>query len=291
MGLDMNATPSERLERLCGESSADWIRTAPGGKGLQRAEAFFEGHAYDAHRHDSYAIGMTLQGVQAFRYRGVETHSLGGQVFVLHPDELHDGHAGGGTGFRYRILYVDPAAIHEALGEAWTPLPFVREVVGAHPRIAAVLARAFADLERPLEDLQRDDIVAGLAEELAAADPTVRRPLPLRHWRAALAARELLETTLERPVTSPELETAAGLSRYAVARAFRACFGTSPHWYGVLQRLRRARTLLTEGVPLVDVAAACGFADQSHMTRQFKQAYGVPPGRWAALGVQGQTKS
>jgi AraC-like DNA-binding protein len=37
------------------------------------------------------------------------------------------------------------------------------------------------------------------------------------------------------------------------------------------------------GTGLADAAAAAGFVDQSHLTRQFKARYGVTPGRWAAL--------
>ena len=37
-----------------------------------------------------------------------------------------------------------------------------------------------------------------------------------------------------------------------------------------MRRLDRARALIRDGVPLADAALACGFADQSHMTRQFK---------------------
>ncbi|MFC3230579.1 AraC family ligand binding domain-containing protein, partial [Marinibaculum pumilum] len=99
------------LERSCaglpGSGSVamgDWLRAAPAAPGLQRAEARFAGHAFAPHRHDSYAIGTTLQGVQCFSYRGSSTHSLPGQAFVLHPDERHDGRAGTGAGFRYRIL-------------------------------------------------------------------------------------------------------------------------------------------------------------------------------------------
>ena len=50
-----------------------------------------------------------------------------------------------------------------------------------------------------------------------------------------------------------------------------------------MRRLARARALVGAGAPLAELAAATGFADQAHFSRHFKQAYGLPPGRWAAL--------
>lgn len=50
-----------------------------------------------------------------------------------------------------------------------------------------------------------------------------------------------------------------------------------------MRRLARARTLIKNGVPLAETAARAGFADQSHLTRQFKRAFGLTPGRWIAL--------
>jgi AraC-like DNA-binding protein len=82
------------------------------------------------------------------------------------------------------------------------------------------------------------------------------------------------------------LEALTGLSRYALARHFRACLGTSPYRYLTLRRLDRARSLIRRGSALADAAVSCGFADQSHMTRQFKKAYGMSPGRWAAVSRQ-----
>ena len=52
-----------------------------------------------------------------------------------------------------------------------------------------------------------------------------------------------------------------------------------------MRRLRTARTAIEEGVPLARAAADAGFADQSHMTRQFVRAYGLTPGRWAAIAA------
>ena len=274
-----------RLARSCGPSAGDWLRIAPSCPGLERLEACFAGPAYAPHRHDTYAIGITLHGVQSFRYRGAAHDSTAGQVFVLHPDERHDGHAGTGAGFCYRILYLDPRLLQEALHAA-RPLPFVRDAVSNDPRLTAALAPALADLDAPLEDLERDQIVLELAEALAAADPsTPRRPLAARHWRAAARARAFLDASLPDPVRASELEALTCLSRFALARHFRACFGTSPYRYLVLRRLDRARALIGQGAALADAALAAGFADQSHLTRHFKRAYGVAPGRWAALTV------
>jgi len=280
----MNDGAGARLERSCATASADWMRIAPSVPGLERVEAFFAGHGFDPHRHDTYAIGFTLAGVQAFRYRGAAERSLPGQVFVLHPDEVHDGRAGTGAGFHYKILYIEPLAIGDALGQSGRPLPFVRDAVSTDRRLAAAIMPALDDLDRQPEELHRDQIVLDLAEALAAADPSIaRRTLAAPHRRAMAQVRAFLDENSRRAVTSSELERVAGLSRYAVARHFRACLGTSPYRYLVMRRLDRARALIRRGAGLADTAAACGFADQSHLTRHFKRAYGVSPGRWAAL--------
>ena len=100
---------------------SDRIRFDQPLAGLQRLSARFGGHAYDLHRHETYAVGLTLWGAQSFHYRGALQTSRGGQVMVIHPDESHDGHASLDRGFAYRMLYVDPATISAALGGASPP--------------------------------------------------------------------------------------------------------------------------------------------------------------------------
>lgn len=270
------------LERSCPSNDGDWFRIAPSRPGLERIEAFFSGHAFDPHRHDCYVIGFTLHGVQAFEYRGASRASLPGHMFVLHPDEKHDGRAGTASGFHYRSLYIEPSLIRDALGASRHPLPFVRDPVSTDKRLAAATRPALEDLDMPLDDLRADETVADIADALVASDPSfARRKLSPQCLRAVALARDFLDARVREPVSSRELEAATGLSRYALARHFRACLGTSPHRYLIMRRLDLVRAFVARGASLADAAFSAGFADQSHMTRQFRKAYGMPPGRWA----------
>ena len=60
----------------------DWVHRAPPARGLERIEAYFAGHGYDMHRHDTYAIGRTLAGVQRFSYRRGQRNSLPGNTMI-----------------------------------------------------------------------------------------------------------------------------------------------------------------------------------------------------------------
>ena len=276
----LRGVDADRLERSCGPR-ADSIRFGTGAPGLERAEVHLSACAFEPHRHDTYALGITTAGVQTFRYRGARRICLPGELHVLHPDELHDGAPATQDGFGYRILYVAPAAVREALGDA--PLPFVSDPVHTDPRAARLVATLLADLDEPLGDLERACAVAIVADVLRSlAGGRTGKPAPLDRRAVELVRDHLAEHACEQ--TSAEtLERIAGTDRFTIARHFRRAFGTSPDRYRTLRRLAVARRAIESGEPLARAAAAAGFADQSHLTRQFKRAYGVTPGRWARL--------
>ena len=199
-------------------ASQDHIHFDRTDGGLQRLAARFGGHAYDLHRHETYAVGLTTWGAQSFHYRGGLQTSAAGQVMVIHPDEAHDGHAGVDEGFAYRMLYIDPGAVSAALGTAATP--FVPDVVSDDPALADLLREAFADFPRPLEPIAADAIVGHVAERLAArCDSGVRlRRQPTAH-RAVGRARDFLIAEAPRTVASEELEKVSGLDRFALGPA------------------------------------------------------------------------
>jgi AraC-like DNA-binding protein len=281
MAADVSTAATLGLERSCGPR--DWVRAGTSRPGFERVEANFQTMAFAPHRHDSYAIGVTMRGVQSFGYRGGTEHSRAGCAFVIHPDEKHDGRPGTDEGYGYRILYVAPRLIAEALGSR--RLPFVPKAVTRASRLRGAILGALDDSDVPLEDLQFDDIIARLADALAAHDPTARDSAAEPACdRAVQLARAYLDEAA--PVSSAALERLTGLSRFALARHFRKSFGTSPHRYAVMRRLERAKRMIGGGARLAEAAAATGFSDQAHMTRQFRSAYGLSPGQWRALATR-----
>ncbi|WP_109480667.1 AraC family transcriptional regulator [Paraburkholderia sp. C35] len=255
----------------------DWIHRAPAQGGIERIEAFFQHTGYALHRHDTYAIGYTVAGVQSFHYRRSVRNSLPGGVMVLHPDEPHDGQAGTEEGFSYRMIYVEPALFQAALGGK--PLPFIEGGLSNDPRLAAATQALLHSIDRALDPLEQDDALFDLAHALDAVSGA--RPLRASaDFGAAQTARDFLHASLDQPVTLDELAAASGRDRWSLSRDFRAFFGTSPHRYLTMRRLDAARQSMLGGMALVDAAAAAGFADQSHMTRHFVAAFGVTPSRW-----------
>lgn len=290
MDGDDSGSGGAGLERSCAAGGTDWVRRAPAVGGVELFEARLQRLAYRRHRHDTYAIGLTEAGVQAFAYRGARHASTPGRVVVLHPDEPHDGAAGTAAGFRYRQLYVAPAAILAAtsalLGGSGV-LPFAREPVATSHLLAAAIRSAFA---REREPLAVDDLVVRVAAGLLAADPAHGRPPRTGRVDAGAVARAraLLDAETSRVVPSAELEAVTGLTRYELARQFRALLGTSPYRYSLMRRLDRARADLAAGRPPVEAAIDAGFADQAHLTRRFVAAFGLTPGQYAALASPGR---
>ncbi|PSH69470.1 AraC family transcriptional regulator [Phyllobacterium brassicacearum] len=282
--LDVLRDESARsLGRLCELPAQDAIMAAPSNPGLERIEARFAGDGYDLHRHDTYAIGITLHGVQTFWYRGERRYSLPGNIIVLHPDEVHDGGAGTDDGLRYRMLYLEPALALRALGSRAGSLPFVNDPVFADQSMTATLSAALGNLDEELDELLVDDVVSQLTQGLARHARQNVKSVGALAVRQTELARDYLEEHALRLVRSDELEAVSGLDRYALSRNFRALYATSPHRFLLMRRLQRAREMIKAREPLAEIAAATGFSDQSHLNRQFKKAFGLTPGRWAGL--------
>jgi AraC-like DNA-binding protein len=101
-------------------------------------------------------------------------------------------------------------------------------------------------------------------------------PPPRRDVEAAVAAvlRSGGRTSIE------SLSLLAGTGVRQLERQFRDDVGLSPKVFSRIVRLQSALRRIRDGLPLSHVALACGYYDQAHMTRDFRQLAAMSPGMW-----------
>jgi len=93
--------------------------------------------------------------------------------------------------------------------------------------------------------------------------------------------KELIAANLGDDLSLAQVAAQCGLSREHFSRAFKISIGLTPHQWRQLCRIDAVKQLLAgSSRSIADIALACGFADQSHLTRVFGRIVGASPAQW-----------
>jgi AraC family transcriptional regulator len=147
-------------------------------------------------------------------------------------------------------------------------------------------------LQSSLEQLDRDrdaaaELIAKACALLEARDGRASDPEPAQPVNGGLAAWQIrristyIDVNLNDRVRIAELAAMARLGPSQFRRAFKKCFGVSPHTYLTQRRIRRAQDLMmTTDASISEIALAVGFSDQAHLTTRFHRSVGTTPHAW-----------
>ncbi|MGF6777947.1 AraC family transcriptional regulator [Paraburkholderia sp. GAS334] len=253
--------------------------------GAEMLTAEYYDQAFTPHWHDAYAIPVIEAGAEAYRYRGSNYVAEAGSVPVINPGELHTGSRAVDAGWRYRVMYAPVDFLQQIADELAgrpQPLPWFDPAVIRDPDLAHRLRLAHQLMEAGADLLAAEtamiDALSTLLVRYGRTQPEIQR-IAAGDPRVAIMQAQL-SGDLAVPVQLSDLAGAVGLSPFHAARLFAQATGMPPHAWRNQIRLQRALGPLRAGALVADVAAASGFADQSHFTRHFRRMFGVPPGRW-----------
>jgi AraC family transcriptional regulator len=99
-------------------------------------------------------------------------------------------------------------------------------------------------------------------------------------WQAR-KVRDYIDSHITGAVLVADLCALVQRSEAHFSRSFKRTFGESPHSFVVRRRVElAAQYMLTTDAPLSDIALGCGFADQAHLCKRFRQAAGQTPAAW-----------
>ena len=188
-------------------------------------------------------------------------------------------------------VYIQPAMLDRVAAEIHGPgygSFRLNDCVRIRDAGVAQLANAMADeaaVQRPGARLMTRSLGLQLAVQLVRSHGEVRSRLGEGGFDAARCrlVSEHIAAHLAGDLSLAALADLMGLSVDHFSRLFRAAFDCAPHRYVLRARLASARELMRDPTrTLADVAAAAGFADQSHLHRWFRREFGLTPGAWRA---------
>ncbi|MET3579660.1 AraC-like DNA-binding protein [Mesorhizobium robiniae] len=268
------------------ETSKYWRHPCFPDLGLFKAR--FTQHRYELHTHPTYVIALITSGCERICIGRQSVVAPAGTIAVVNPEEWHDGEQGADEGWAYRTFYPSVplmTAIARELGGNGAPV-FSRAII-EDGHLAAALAAAH-------EGSTSQDATQAEASLLVAL-----RRLIVRHgdWSGRTEGvessgsrqrfslyQDLVESQLGSQLDLQRLADAACVTRFQVIRDFKKAIGLTPAHYIRDRRLRRASSLIEQGLGLADAAIAAGFADQSHLSRTFRATRGMTPGMFRRAG-------
>lgn len=259
--------------------------------------AALENYQFEPHFHDAWSIGAIAEGSCSFSCAGARYAAHCGELVVIPPRAVHTGGAADGR-LCYGMAYIEPAWFdrHATLFDRGG-VQFERIVIGDEALCAQWIT---ALAQSGMSDRARTHALSAalltlLARYASPAPPEPAADIPNAAGRA--------ERTDAEPIAHPAAGTSAsaelrgllasgapakadvttvarrwGIHRTTLVKHFAQRYGLPPDAWLRNWRIARAKTLMMHGMPLADIAALTGFADQAHLTRVFKRIHGSAPG-------------
>mgnify|MGYP003634625035 CR=1 FL=1 len=239
----------------------------------------------DPHLHDTYTVCLMRKGIIHFEVHGVKYSAAPGDMFLIHPYEVH----WGGNAFdpiEYDVFYID-----KELMKDWTRQ---RSSDGSFPQLPTAVAKEspltrplFEAVDRclngPLNVESENAFADGIAKIfLEMSDGMRTTGIPEGDCKSIERACKILHDQSSETVDLSKLPSQVGLSRYYFIRLFRSMTGLTPRAYLRQVRLSQAAKSIAEGDTLAGAAFGAGFADQPHMSRTFREVFGFAPGQLTA---------
>ncbi|WP_027859436.1 AraC family transcriptional regulator [Marinobacterium jannaschii] len=236
---------------------------------------------FEPHSHETLSIGRLLSGTATFNYRGLQQATSPDDLCLINPQEIHACRPDNADGWQYLMLYVAadwyPAMLSEG-GEKNGRLSFDASTQNRRELVRHYTDTCFALMQQ--EGLDQEVALLELLDALASDDRSTSAPQRPDCRIALNRSAEYIRANLHQPVSLETLGQISGLSPYHLQRSFRRQYGLSPARFQHQCRIHEACRLLRRQVPIAEVAATTGYADQSHLYRWFRRMMDTTPGQY-----------
>ncbi len=248
------------------------------------------------HFHDFYECSLLLSGKLSYQIESVSFAEHPGDLLLISPNQLH------------RPLFIHGAEAYERI-VFWLSRPFVEKLSSEGSDLSACffggrdgairlggvvrtqITRLLFELLAATQGEQfgRDVLCRSIAASLlvylnriAQGDASLLPRAEVHISPLVQQISDYLDEHLGETITLDEIAQTVYLSKYYLERKFREETGASIYQMLLQKRMIRARNLMREGQPMIQIALNCGFSDYSGFYKAFRNEYGVSPREYLA---------
>ncbi len=254
--------------------------------GLELLSCSDTSYHFTPHFHDSYCIWLSARGAEAYTHKGNTGLLSVGEIGIIAPGEVHSNNTAFAADSRQLLtFYLDDSSLRKISADILDGLDFSTEIrtdFHTDKELFTELFSLWQILRRSNSTLElQTSLYSTLALLINRYATSPYRETPVSHEKERVAKIiELFHQHLGDDMRLDELARQVDCTSYHLIRFFKKAVGLTPHAYLIQLRLEKARSLLRRGVSVVDASFSSGFTDQSHLTRHFKQKFGVTPGNY-----------
>jgi len=238
---------------------------------------------YHMHSHDEFSFGVIDSGIADYHNLNKRNRIGSGDTVTINPADIHSCNPMFGD-WSYRMLFVNTDWIGQLQSEMLgidniDYLPF-SDVLNRSPLAYQQFKCLFASMLGEPNPLIAESLLIQYLQQYFL----VKKPIKNDSVNI-LRVKELISDQLNINHSLNDLARESGLSRYHLIRCFKNSYGLSPHAYQLDERIKHAKTLLKAGCSLIETSHLLGFADQSHLQRNFKKRLAVTPKQYQSYFI------
>ena len=258
------------------------IRTVVYDESL-RIEAYrFEGivQPFPNHFHEHYVIGFVENGERCLSCRNIDYMIGQGSVVLFNPGDNHTCVQSDGGTLDYRGFNISKEIMLDLAEEVTgkRELPEFSENVICDDEVICYLRPLHEMVMNGNSDFGKEEnllfLLSSLIQNYSKPSPSC---IPECRQEIEKACMFMEQHFTER-IYLDQICRQASLSKSTLLRAFTKSKGITPYRYLETIRINEAKTLLSNGVSVLDAAIRTGFSDQSHFTNYFTSFIGLAPG-------------
>ena len=191
----------------------------------------------------------------------------------------------------FTVIVFEPTFFERTSQEIWEKdcVEFIPKWQIFDPTIQVIVTALKSDLSAgcPVGSLYGESFGTSLAVHILSNFSIIRKKIP--NWKGLSRTSqeevlEFIEAYLETDIRLEDLAQIASISTFHFCRLFKEAMHITPHQYVIRRRIERAKQLLKQSnLRIVDIALACGFANQSHFSHHFRRIVGISPKAFRSL--------